>query len=403
MAGPLEGLLVLDLTRVLAGPHSAQALAQLGADVVKIEPPEGDITRYAVPRANSLAYYHVQQNSGKRNISLDLRREEGREIVLRLATRADIFLENFRPGVTDRLGIGYDVLARVNPKLIYGAISGYGTLQGWRDRRAYARVMHAEMGLLLGDADLQERPPAHTTFSHGDLYAALELTIGVLAALEARNRTGLGTRVDVSMAQTLLYVNEYAAIDVSGVRDDEDLGPVGRGRDPIFELANGEVVTITGTPTTPAAFVAYSQAIGPELATDPRFATYEGRRDHREAYLDIIGRWVARFDSFEAFEEKLATVGLPVGLARRTADVATTAWAQDNDAFVTIERPGGKPMQVPAPPWIYSTTGRAEAEPIAAYRGEHNREVLRGILGMDDSAIDELEQGGVLSSRVPSS
>ena len=135
---PLEGIRVLDLTRVLSGPHCTRMLADLGADVIKVEPPDGDLTRFASPRINGLASYFVQQNAGKRNISLDLSKPGATEIVLDLAEHCDVLVENFRPGVMARNGLGYDVVAARNPRIVYASITGYGATGPWVDRRAYA-------------------------------------------------------------------------------------------------------------------------------------------------------------------------------------------------------------------------------------------------------------------------
>src|SRR2546421_8724833 len=140
MARPLDGVRVLDFSRVLAGPHCGRMLADLGAEVIKVEPPEGDMTRYAEPRVNSLSIGFIQQNCGKSNVSLDLSKPEARQLLLRLVGHVDVVLENFRPGVMARLGLGYDTLSEVNPRLVYASITGYGQEGAWTDRRAYAPV-----------------------------------------------------------------------------------------------------------------------------------------------------------------------------------------------------------------------------------------------------------------------
>ncbi len=189
---PLEGLRVLDFSRVLAGPHCGRALADLGADVVKVEPPAGDLTRFATPRRASMSFYFAQQNAGKRNLSLDLTRPEATALLLRLVERADVLLENFRPGVMERLGLGYEAAAAANPRLVYASISGYGQDGPWAQRRAYAVVIHAEMGMTRRSIDHRGGPPANEPFSHADVYAGLECLAGILAALFQRERDGPG-------------------------------------------------------------------------------------------------------------------------------------------------------------------------------------------------------------------
>ena len=198
-AAPLAGVRVLDFSRVLAGPIVGRLFADLGADVVKAEPPEGDLVRYAHPQVNSISLYYAEQNCGKRNISLDLHRPEAVDICTRLAARADVVIENSRPGVMERHGLGYAALAAVNPRLVYGSISGYGQTGPWSDRRAYAVVVHAEAGLLdagarwrrvAGDDDAQ---PVQDAMSHADVYAGLSCSSAVLAALFAVNAADMGS------------------------------------------------------------------------------------------------------------------------------------------------------------------------------------------------------------------
>ncbi|NBO84749.1 MAG: hypothetical protein EBV14_05315 [Actinobacteria bacterium] len=208
MPRPLDGVRVLDFTRVLAGPHATRMLCDLGAEVIKVEPPVGDLTRFGQPRLNSLATYFIQQNVGKLNVSLNLDDERGVDIARRLAAISDVVIENFRPGVMARLGLGYEQLAASNPRLVYASISGYGATGPWVDRRAYAPVVNAEAGITKHQGDVRGGAYANDPFSHGDVYTGMETAAAILAALLQRERTGRGQFVDVSMAETLLYVNE---------------------------------------------------------------------------------------------------------------------------------------------------------------------------------------------------
>src|SRR5438067_9832281 len=173
-SGPLTGVRVLDLSRVLSGPSCGKALADLGADVIKVEPPEGDLTRTAQPRVGGLPVYFAQQNCGKRCISIDLRLEAGRDIVAELAAACDVVLENFRPGVLDRLGLGYDAVRARNPKVVFCSITGYGQDGPMASRRAYAPVMHAELGLMEFAARRLHADPRPEAVSHADLYSVLQ-------------------------------------------------------------------------------------------------------------------------------------------------------------------------------------------------------------------------------------
>src|SRR4051794_20642790 len=214
--GPLDGVRVLDLSRVLSGPSCGKALADLGADVIKVEPPEGDLTRTAQPRVGGLPVYFAQQNCGKRCVSVDLRLEAGRDIVVDLAAASDVVLENFRPGVTDRLGVGYEAVRARNPRIVYCSISGYGQRGVMSDRRAYAPVMHAELGLMEFSARRLRAAPRPEAVSHADLYTGLQATIGILAALLQRDQFGEGQHIDVSMAEVMLQATEWTAVELAG-------------------------------------------------------------------------------------------------------------------------------------------------------------------------------------------
>src|SRR4051812_28206758 len=189
---PLAGVRVLDLSRVLSGPSCGKALADLGADVIKVEPPEGDLTRTARPRVGGVPVYFAQQNCGKRCISVDLHTDAGRDIVSELTTAVDVVLENFRPGVLDRLGIGYAAVRARNPRVVYCSISGYGQTGPMAGRRAYAPVMHAELGLMEFTARRLHAEPRAEAVSHADLYAGMQATVAILAALLQRDRTRVG-------------------------------------------------------------------------------------------------------------------------------------------------------------------------------------------------------------------
>src|ERR1700722_5078906 len=220
MNAPLDGLKLIDFTRVLAGPLCTKTLRDLGAEVIKIEPPGGDSGRGGVPHIGTMSVYYAQQNAGKRNLSLDLNWPEARQIVTDLCRDADVIVENFRPGTLARFGLGYEQVGAFNPSVVYVSMSGYGQTGPWRNRPAFAPTVQAETGLTdilqkhYGFAADELRNDA---CSHADLYTGLQGAIAVLAALNHRNRTGEGQRVDVSMAATMLAVNERAGAQLSGV------------------------------------------------------------------------------------------------------------------------------------------------------------------------------------------
>jgi CoA:oxalate CoA-transferase len=395
---PLDDIRVLDLSRVLAGPHCTRLLVDLGADVIKVEPPEGDLTRFATMRKNSLSAYFVQQNVGKRNISLDLSKPEAVELLLRLAEHMDVLLENFRPGVLDRLGLGYEAVSAINPRIIYASITGYGQSGPWSDRPAYAPTVHAEMGTIEIVSRGREEPPFHDPISLADVYSGVYGATGVLAALHHRDVTGKGQHVDLAMAEALLSSTEHVAAEHVKERkrpahfDDPH---------PMFRMRNGRYVTVTADPMPRGAFAMWCKAMDREdLQADPRFVDEETRRANREALMEIINEWVLGFETPEELDMALRAGRLVMGLVRTLKEGASTEWAKARGAIVDVSDRGDGSFQVPNTPWRFSEA-ESGAHGVPAYRGEHNREVLKELLAMDDAEIEKLEADEVLSSRVP--
>ncbi|MCU1395716.1 MAG: putative CoA-transferase [Ilumatobacteraceae bacterium] len=405
--GPLQGIRVLDLTRVLSGPHAARMLCDLGADVIKIEPPAGDLTRFSSPRVGGMASYFVQQNVGKRNVSIDTSRPEGVALVRDLVRHADVLIENFRPGVMDRMGLGHADLAAVNPRLVYASINGYGSTGPWRNRRAYASVIGAEAGFTKAQCDAHADGDGHVDYvndphSHADVYTGMEAASGILAALFQRERTGLGQRVEVSMAQTMLYVNEHTHdLLWDGDVSSEWIRSFRPGDYPVLVAANDEAVVISGHPAERGTFDRFVAAMdAPEMLDDPRFADIEHRLEHLGVLVEAMQRWARTQPDAAAIEAAMEVHGLAMGVLRGVADIADSDWADERGAIVDVpDRSGGR-IRVPEAPWQFSgaTTG-VTGEP--KFRGEDNAAVLREILGLDDEAIAALTEQGVLSSRLP--
>jgi CoA:oxalate CoA-transferase len=396
VGGPLAGIRVLDFSRVLSGPHCGRALADLGADVVKVEPPEGDLTRFFLPRSGSMSRYFAQQNAGKRNLSLDLARPEAAGVVHRLLPRFDVLLENFRPGVMARLGLGYDDLRRLHPRLVYASITGWGQDGPETDRRAYAVVVQAEAGMTARSlrAHGDEDAPVNDPFSHADVYAGLQCLSGILAALVQRERTGDGQHVDVAMVGALLNVNEHAQAELDPTWSD----PGGGG--PVLR-AGDRLVTCTADPCARGSFELYVQAMGrPELLDDERFRTPADRFRNRAALLSELQRWVDGLGSVAALADALAAVRIPVGVVRTVAEVAESPWARHRGAVVEVDDRQGGTIRIPEAAWRFSGAEAGVAGP-PAWRGEHNRQVLAES-GFSSEEIDRLEADGILSSRVTS-
>jgi CoA:oxalate CoA-transferase len=400
--GPLDGIRVLDLTRVLSGPHCARMLADLGAEVIKVEAPDGDLTRMSFPRINSIATYFTQQNCGKLNVSLDLKRPEAVALLRRLAAACDVVVENFRPGVMDRMGVGYDILQQDNPGLVYCAITGFGLTGPWKDRRAYAAVVGAESGLTMMQSAARGGVVANDPLSHADVYAGLEALAAIIAALFQRTRTGLGQLIDVSMAETMLSVNEHVHAELlDGIDARDAIVSFQPGDYPVFATADGRRAATAGHPAERGTFERYCRAVGrPELIDDPRFDAVRARKERYRELVAELQVGAGRFSDTAALERSFEDHGVAVGALRSVREVADSDWATERGAIVAVADRGGGTVRIPNAPWHFSgaTTG---VRGTPRYRGEDNREVLRGVLGMADDEVDRLEAAGVLVSRVP--
>lgn len=245
----LEGLTVVDLTRVVAGPSCTRTLADLGAQVIKVEPPDGDLLRRGVPKVAGVAIGYAQQNAGKQHLSIDLSKAAGQSLVQRLAEKADVLVENYRPGVAGRLGLGYQQVSQSNPQIVYCSITGYGQDGPAASRRAYAPIIHAELGLV--DLNARERgtEPLPEAVSHADFAVGAQAATAILAGVIHRMNTGEGQHIDVSMAETMLAVNEWTAVEANGGFGDE-ISPFRPGKALLLRFGDGSWVQIPGNPTT---------------------------------------------------------------------------------------------------------------------------------------------------------
>jgi crotonobetainyl-CoA:carnitine CoA-transferase CaiB-like acyl-CoA transferase len=402
VARPLDGIRVLDFTRVLAGPHATRMLCDLGADVIKVEPPAGDLTRFATPKVNGLSTYFVQQNAGKRNISIDLGSAAGGDLARRLADHCDVVIENYRPGVMARLGLDHGTLIERNPRLVYASISGYGSTGSWRNRRAYASVVGAEAGVTKMQGDARGGDYATDPFSHADVYTSLEVTVAILSALLERQRTGRGRWIDVSMAQTMLYVNEHLHDQLyDGEVDPSWIRSFGTSDYLVLEIASGEQMAVSGHPAERGTFELFAKALGlDDLLDDPRLATVPGRMEHLDELRDRIRAAAATIRDSAEFEARFAANQLAVGTVRSARDLADSEWASERGAIAEVSDRRGGTIRIPNAPWRFDDVpATIQGEP--RYRGEDNRAVLRELLGYDDEAINALEADGVISSRIP--
>jgi crotonobetainyl-CoA:carnitine CoA-transferase CaiB-like acyl-CoA transferase len=401
---PLTGIVVLDLTRVLSGPHCTRMLADMGADVIKVEPPDGDLTRYSTPRRNGIASYFAQQNTGKRNLSLDLATPAGGEILRGLAARADVLVENYRPGVMAKLGLGADALCAANPRLVYASLSGYGQTGPWVHRRAYAPVVEAESGIIASQGNAHGTPYAKDPHSHADTYTALETAAAILAALYQRELTGTGQTIDVSMAETMMYVNEHMHDALWDGDDDPNwIRSFRPGDYLVVQVADGTSLIVSGHPAERGTFEFFLAAMGrSDLVADPRFVDVASRLAHFDELSQIVRDFARTVADADTFEQLFAANRLAVGRVRQPGELADTEWARERGATVDVDDRSGGSIRLPNVPWRFSDAPDVAVSGVAKYRGEDNRAVLREFLGYTDDMIDALEADGVLSSRVPS-
>ena len=400
---PLEGIRVLDFTRVLSGPHATRMLSDLGAEVIKVEPPMGDMTRFAMPRVNSLSSYFIQQNVGKKNISLDMTKPQAVELLKKLVSHCDVVIENFRPGVMHKMGLDYETLSLLNPRLIYSSITGYGATGPWTTRRAYAPVVNAESGITKHQGDVRGGQYANDPHSHGDVYTALEAASAILAALYQREHTGIGQYIDVSMAETMLYVNEHAHNQMwTGVEPDGEIRSFQPADYPVLTVADGSMVVVSGHPAERGTFDFFVAAMQqPELLSDPRFSDVATRLKHFDELMDIMRAWAKTVPTSDEIENRLSQYQLAVGRLRSVSELADTQWAHEREAVVLVSDRGDSTVRIPNSPWHFSgsdTTTQGDAK----YRGEDNRAIFSEITGLSSKEIAQLENDGVLVSRGPS-
>ena len=406
MTKALDGVVVLDFSRVLAGPYCTMVLADLGADVIKLERAGAgdDLRQWGPPfMPDGESTYFLSVNRNKRSIALDLKTSSGRDLALSLVRKSDVVIENFRPGVMRKMGLDYETLSQLNPRLIYTSITGYGATGPWTTRRAYAPVVNAESGITKHQGDVRGGQYANDPHSHGDVYTALEAASAILAALYQREQTGVGQYIDVSMAETMLYVNEHAHNQMwTGVE------PVGEIRSfqpadyPVLTVADGSMVVVSGHPAERGTFDYFVAAMQqPELLSDPRFSDVATRLEHFDELMDIMKAWAKTVPTSDEIENRLSQYQLATGRLRSVGELADTEWAREREAVVLVSDRGDGSVRIPNSPWHFSgsdTTTQGDAK----YRGEDNHAIFSEIAGLSNEEITQLENDGVLLSRGPS-
>ena len=400
-AGSLSGVTVLDLSRVLAGPYAAQMLADLGATVIKVEnPADPDVSRGFPPYLTSgdeeFSAYYAQYNRGKLGIAIDLRSDEGKEILKELVVKADMLIENYRPGTMEKLGLGYDVLAAINPRLVYMAISGYGQTGSRAKRPAFDNTAQAAGGLWSMNG-YPDQPPVRVGITIGDLSASMFGVIGALAALRHAERTGEGQLVDVAQVDSIIAMTETAVVDYTV--DNKIATPMGNQHAwvrpyELFPCADGQVF-----------FGAYTDKLWrascvlfgtPEIADDPEIDTMRKRLDdevYERRIKPIVIGWFAGRTRAEL--EELAGDVVPLTAVRDIGEVVDDPGTAERDMVVEADygdlgvlRMFGQPIKLSATP--------ADPARRANTLSEHDDEIFGGLLGYDAGRIARLREGGVI-------
>jgi len=395
---PLDGIKVLDLTRVLAGPWMTMSLADLGAEVWKIENLKGgdDTRAWSVPNFKGVSTYYLCANRGKHSIALDLKAPEGRQIVLDLAARADVVVENFRAGTVDRLGIGYEDIRKLNPGVIYCSISGYGQTGPERDRPGYDFVMQAESGLMsiTGQAD---GPPNRLGVAFTDVVAGMVATQSVLAALLQRQTTGAGQFIDVSLLDSTLNL----LINVGTGYLNAGVEPARYGNAhptvvpyQLFDTADGSFALAVGNDRM---FVDFCEKVihRPDLARDPRFVTSHQRAINRDLLLTDMTA-ILRTNTSRHWLDACLAAEVPAGPVKTVAEALSGPSVTGRGLIQRLDHPelGEMSLIGPAHGLAAQKGSPSKAPPLL---GEDTRAILSRVLDMTDRQIADLTERGVVA------
>ena len=404
MPGPdfLQGVTVLDFTRVLAGPYCTRLLADLGARVIKVERPRGDDMRAAPlqldPERGDQSSYFVRVNAGKRSIALDLGRPEARAVALDLLRVADVVVENFRPGVMARMGLDHASAIAVRPDLVYCSISGYGQTGPWRNRAAFAHVVHATSGLMHLERGAEE-PPRVLYLQAADILAGTHAFGAIAAALLRRARTGRGAHLDVSMLEALIGAED---ISFGSVLNDGPSYPGPRSGMLVHQVGDTWVaLQIVGVlDLWPRLLDLLSR---PELDHDPRFATPAARREHWAELRPIIAAWLDRFSSAGDALAALGAARIPCARVLWPDEVVAAPHLQARGAFPSVVHPTRGPVRVTASPFHVDGEVVVPGGPAPYRPGEDTRAVLSDVLGYSADRIGDLaRRGAVAGPDLPS-
>jgi formyl-CoA transferase len=402
MSQALEGIRVIDFTHDQAGPSCTQMLAWLGADVIKIErPPHGDRARrlWNADNPNLDSFFFLLLNSNKRSTVINLRTEEGKEIARRLIKEADIVAENLGPGVMDRLGLGYEAVKALNPRVIYASVKGFGSYGPYSGFKCFEPVAQATSGAMsvTGEAG---GPPLVNGANIGDSGTGMHLTIAILAALVQRGQTGRGQLVEVAMQEAVLNLTrvKYTGTLATGkpLERSGNRSPTGGWSDLLRCAGNGvdDYVYITIPPDNPEMFEAMTEVMErPDLRTDERFATPPARATNGAALTAEIERWTGTREKREVMKA-FAGRGIVCGAVLNTAEVLADPHLRERETIFDLEHPTRGRFSVIGCPVRLSDSPVAPRR--APLKGEHTEDVLKNIAGYTQDEIGQLREKQVI-------
>lgn len=395
-AGILDGAVILDLTRVLAGPYCGMLLADMGATVYKIEMPEkGDDSRAFGPYANGESVYYMNFNRDKIGCTLNLKSPKGKELFKEMVKKADVVIENYRPGTMEKLSLGYDVLKQLNPRLVYGAVSGFGHTGPYHQRAGYDIVGQA-MGGLMSTTGWPGGEPTRTGTPMGDVLGGLNLTIGVLAALLHARSTGQGNKVDISLTDSVVSsMTNINMIYLATGKIPQRIGNRYESTYPYdsFKAKDGSIIIGAGNDKLYEKLCVVMNR--PELAEDPRFVDVKSRVANHELMKQLVEEWTQQYTVDEAVN-LLNESGIP-GCPINTIDLVTKdeQIAGARNMFPEIDHPVGGKMRLTNNALKFSV-GSADPRTPAPTLGQDNAAVYGEFLGLDDAEIQGLKADGVI-------
>jgi formyl-CoA transferase len=398
MSQALQGIRIIDMTHNQAGPACAQILGFLGADVIKLEEPKGgDVARTNMrDRPDSDSLFFLVLNANKRSLTLNLKTEDGKALFRRLIGESDVLLENFGPGALDRLGLGYDTLKQLNPRLIYATIKGFGTYGPYSGYKSFEPIAQA-MGGAMAVTGFPENPPTYVFPAIGDSGTGMHMAIGILAALQQRHVTGKGQHVEVSMQDAVVNLIRVSLRDHQRYghpppRVGNQLGRTVPGTTyPCAPGGPNDYVYIFAQPQMWKPFLSAIEQ--PGLAGDPRFSTPDARWENRAALNAIIETWTRRRTKHEVMAI-LGEAGVPSGACQDTGEVLADPHLRARDMIVDVDFPTRGVYQTVGCPIKLSDSPASVTRPPLL--GEHTDDVLGSLCGVDPDELRRLHETGVV-------